>query len=48
MAPKISRTFRIPADLVYKFDRAAEALGTDKTRVVVEAIQKFVEKYEPF
>ena len=46
MAPKISRTFRIPADLVDRFDRAAEALGIDKTQVVVEAIQKFVEKYE--
>lgn len=43
---KITRTFRIPADLVERFDRAAEKEGINKTEVVVEAIRKFVERVE--
>lgn len=39
---RITRTFRIPADLVERFDRAAELDGLDKTEVVVKAIQDYV------
>jgi len=43
---KISRTFRIPADLVERFDRAADVMNIDRTEVVVKAIRKFVESVE--
>lgn len=43
---KITRTFRIPAELVDRFDRAAEKEGVDKTEVVVKAISKFVDRVE--
>ena len=39
---KITRTFRIPADLVERFDQAAELVGVNKTDVVVKAIEDFV------
>src|SRR5690606_20463563 len=43
---KITRTFRIPADLVERFDRAAELAGVNKTDVIVKAIEDFVLKTE--
>lgn len=43
---KVMRSFRIPADLVERFDRAAEARGVDKSEVVVKAIEKFVQEVE--
>ena len=43
---KITRTFRIPADLVERFDRAAEKAGVDKTLVVESAILDFCERVE--
>lgn len=43
---KVSRTFRIPSDLVDRFDQAAEYAEVDKTVVVVNAIEKFVEGVE--
>lgn len=43
---KITRTFRIPADLVERFDRAAELAGINKTDVIVKAIEDFVLKTE--
>jgi len=43
---KILRTFRIPADLVEKFDQVAQQEEVDKTSVVVEAINKFVKENE--
>lgn len=43
---KITRTFRLDQELVERFDKAAEQAGVDKTSVVTEAIQKFVEAVE--
>jgi Predicted transcriptional regulator len=43
---KIPRTFRIPADLVERFDQAAEITGVDRTEVVVQAIREYVERVE--
>src|SRR5690606_13525275 len=43
---KITRTFRIPADLVERFDRAAELAGVNKTDVVIMAIEDFVLRVE--
>ena len=43
---KITRTFRIPADLVERFDRASELAGVDKTLVVESAILEFCERIE--
>jgi len=43
---KILRTFRIPADLVERFDQAAESVGIDRTEIVVQAIRDFVERVE--
>jgi hypothetical protein len=43
---KITRTFRIPADLVERFDRAVELAGVDKTLVVESAILDFCERVE--
>jgi len=43
---KITRTFRIPADLVERFDRAAELVEVNKTDVVVKAIEDFVLRVE--
>lgn len=43
---KVMRSFRIPADLVERFDRAAEIRGVDKSEVVVKAIEKFVQEVE--
>jgi len=43
---KILRTFRIPADLVERFDQAAESVGIDRTEIVVKAIRDFVERVE--
>lgn len=40
---KITRTFRFDAVLMEQFDQAAAAAGIDKTQVVTEAIQKFIE-----
>lgn len=46
MTAKVIRTFRIPASLVERFDRAAAEAEIDKTQVVVDAIRKFVEEHE--
>ncbi|TMZ69986.1 ribbon-helix-helix protein, CopG family [Klebsiella pneumoniae] len=46
MTAKVTRTFRIPSDLVERFDRAAEEAGIDRTKVVVDAIERFVERHE--
>lgn len=43
---KIPRTFRIPADLVERFDQAAAKIGIDKTAVIESAIQDFCERVE--
>lgn len=43
---KITRTFRLPADLVERFDRAAELARINKTDVIVKAIEDFVLKTE--
>lgn len=43
---KVMRSFRLPADLVERFDRAAEADGVDKTEIVVQAIQQYVDLHE--
>ena len=43
---KIMRSFRLPADLVERFDKAAEVAAIDKTEVVEKAIRNFVEKIE--
>ena len=43
---KITRTFRIPADLVERFDRAAELAKVNKTDVVIMAIEDFVLRVE--
>src|SRR5690554_5401542 len=43
---KITRTFRLDQELVKRFDEATEVTGTEKTKVVEEAIKKFVEGYE--
>src|SRR5690554_1131547 len=43
---KITRTFRLPADLVERFDQAAELVGVNKTDVVVKAIEDFVLRVE--
>ena len=43
---KITRTFRKPANLVERFDQAAEETGIDRTEVIVQSIQKFVERVE--
>lgn len=43
---KITRTFRIPADLVERFDRAAELAKVNKTDVIVKAIEDFIRETE--
>ena len=43
---KITRTFRLPADLVERFDRAAELAKVNKTDVVIMAIEDFVLRVE--
>src|SRR5690554_127564 len=43
---KITRTFRIPADLVERFDRAAELAKVNKTDVIVKAIGDFIRETE--
>lgn len=43
---RITRTFRLPADLVDRFDRAAAQAGVDKTLVVESAIVEFCERIE--
>lgn len=43
---KITRTFRLPADLVERFDRAAELAKVNKTDVVIRAIEDFVLRVE--
>lgn len=43
---KITRTFRLDQELIDRFDKASELTGIDKTKVVTEAIQKFVEAVE--
>lgn len=43
---KIPRTFRIPADLVERFDQAAAQAGVDRTSVIESAILEFCERIE--
>lgn len=43
---RILRAFRIPADLVERFDRAAAQAGVDKTAVIESAILEFCERVE--
>ena len=43
---RIQRAYRLPADLVERFDRAAEKVGVDKTLVIECAIVDFCERVE--
>ena len=43
---RITRTFRLPADMVERFDRAAAQAGVDRTTVIENAIIEFCERVE--
>lgn len=43
---RITRTFRLPASLVERFDRAAAQAGVDRTTVIESAIVEFCERIE--
>lgn len=43
---KVSRNYRIDADLIERFEKTAEYAKVDKTSVVVEAIRQFVIEQE--
>lgn len=43
---KVSRTFRLDPELIERFDKAAMHANVDKTKIVEDAIEKFVIEQE--